>query len=90
MNAVTLGPLAFATDRLAAILGIMVFLAVGTFLARRHDGRLGPWSTTAVLAGLIAARAVHVLVHIESFLEEPWRVFFVWQGDRVPGRGVAG
>ena len=90
MNAVTLGPLAFATDRLAAILGIMVFLAVGTFLARRHDGRLGPWSTTAVLAGLIAARAVHVLVHIESFLEEPWRVFFVWQGGFSWGGAMIG
>lgn len=80
MNAVTLGPLAFATDRLAVILGITVFLAVGALLARRHDGRLGPWTTTAVLAGLIAARAAHVLVHIDSFMEEPWRAFFVWQG----------
>lgn len=80
MNAVTLGPLAFATDRLAAILGIMVFVSVGSWLARRHDGRLGLWTTAAVVVGLIAARAFHVLVHIDSFMDEPWRAFYVWQG----------
>jgi thiol-disulfide isomerase/thioredoxin len=90
MNAVTLGPLAFATDRLAAIFGTMVFLAVGSFLARRRDGRLGPWITTAVLAGLIGARAVHVLIHIGSFLDEPWRAFFVWQGGFSGVGGMTG
>ncbi|MFH1340466.1 MAG: TlpA disulfide reductase family protein [Pseudomonadota bacterium] len=80
MNVITLGPLALASDRLAAILGIMVFLVVGSLLAARYDRRLAPWTTTAVLSGLIAARAAHVLFHIDSFMDEPWRVAYVWQG----------
>lgn len=80
MNVVTLGPFAFAPDRLAAILGILVFVGLGSWLAGRHDRRLGPWTTAAVLSGLIAARALHVLVHIDSFRHEPWRALYVWQG----------
>ncbi|MBC7283270.1 TlpA disulfide reductase family protein [Hoeflea sp.] len=80
MNVMTLGPLAFATDKLAAILGIMVFLVVGSLLAARYDRRLAPWTTSAVVSGLLAARAAHVLSHIDSFMEEPWRAVYVWQG----------
>lgn len=80
MNVVTLGPLAFASDRLAAIISIFAFLALGSWLAHRYDKRLAPWTTAAVLSGLIAARALHVLLHIDSFLSEPWRALYVWQG----------
>ncbi|KPF61067.1 TlpA disulfide reductase family protein [Rhizobium sp. AAP116] len=80
MDVVTLGPLAFASDRLAAIIGIFVFLGVGSFLARRYDTRLAPWTTAALLSGLIAARALHVLMYLDSFLTEPWRALYVWQG----------
>ncbi|MDZ7872861.1 MAG: TlpA disulfide reductase family protein [Rhizobium sp.] len=80
MDVVTLGPLAFASDRLAAIIGFFVFLGVGSWLARRYDTRLAPWTTAALLSGLIAARALHVLMHLDSFLTEPWRALYVWQG----------
>lgn len=80
MGVVTLGPLAFASDRLAAIIGIFVFLGLGSWLSRRYDKRLAPWSTAALLSGLVAARALHVLLHLDSFLDEPWRAFYVWQG----------
>ncbi|MCZ4088780.1 prolipoprotein diacylglyceryl transferase family protein [Sinorhizobium psoraleae] len=80
MNAVAIGPFAFSADRFSAIAGMIVFMAVGSLLAARIDNRLGIWTTAAVLSGIIGARAAHVLIHAESFLQEPWRVLAMWQG----------
>lgn len=80
MNAVSIGPLAFDVERLAAILGIGAFVALASLLSSRVDSRLGPWSTMTLVLGLIGARAGHVLAHWESFLAEPWRILAFWQG----------
>lgn len=79
MNAVTLGPFVLATDRAAALIGVAVFLIVGAIFTRRGSC-LAKWTTTALLWGFIGARVLHVLNHVDSFLSEPWRILFVWQG----------
>ncbi|KAF0096493.1 MAG: redoxin domain-containing protein [Rhodospirillaceae bacterium] len=80
MQAVSIGPFIFAGDRLAAIVGIGVFMIVTTILAVRVDRRFGSWSTLVLVAGLVAARLGHVIEHAGSFAAEPLRIFAVWQG----------
>ncbi|WP_454748230.1 prolipoprotein diacylglyceryl transferase family protein [Ciceribacter selenitireducens] len=80
MNAISIGPLVFDVERLAAILGIGVFVTLASLLSSRADSRLGPWSTMTLVLGLIGARAGHVLPHLESFSVEPWHILAFWQG----------
>ncbi len=80
MQAVSVGPLVFAGDRLAAIVGIGAFMAVTSILSSRLDPRIGRWSTWALIAGLISARLGHVIENAASFATEPWRILAVWQG----------
>lgn len=80
MGAVTVGPLMFAAERLAAVAGIAAFLVVATLISLRAGPQLATWAWRAMLIGLVAARVGHVLVHWPNFVEEPLRVFAVWQG----------
>jgi len=80
MQAVSIGPLIFAGDRLAAIVGIGAFMAVTSILSSRLDPRIGRWSSWALIAGLITARLGHVIENAASFAAEPWRILAVWQG----------
>ncbi|HWJ87710.1 MAG TPA: TlpA disulfide reductase family protein [Pelagibacterium sp.] len=88
MNAVAIGPLVFAPDRFAAILAIAAFLFLGEILSSKVDRRFSPWSWGAVVAFIVGARAGHVVMHAESFLAEPLRVFFLWQGGFLIPAGV--
>lgn len=80
MEVVTIGPLVFAADRFAAILGIGAFLLAASAVAARQDKQLGSWAIAAVLIGVGAARTGHVIEHLDSFAGEPLRAFAVWQG----------
>ncbi|MGH6760801.1 MAG: prolipoprotein diacylglyceryl transferase family protein [Phyllobacterium sp.] len=80
MNAISVGPLVFATDRFAAILAIVAFLIVNEVLARKVDDRFSAWGWKAVIAFIAGARLGHVAWHAESFMAEPLRAFFIWQG----------
>lgn len=80
MNAVAIGPLMLAGDRLAAIIGIAAFMIVSAILSGQIDSGIRRWSNQALIAGLIAARAGHVIEHLDNFLAEPWRILAVWQG----------
>ena len=89
MAALTLGPLVFAGDRLAAIVAIVVFLGVAAILTGRVDERLGNWSLTVVPIGIIAARLGHVVLYWETFAPEPLRVFSIWEGGFAGLAGLA-
>lgn len=80
MNAVSLGPLVMAADRFAAVLGIFVFMIVAGLVARRAGKRLQSWSWWVLGSAIIAARLGHVVVHWNSFAQEPLRILAVWQG----------
>lgn len=90
MNAVAIGPFAFSADRFSVIVGLVVFMLIGSLLAARVDNRLGSVTTTATLLGVVGARAGHVLAHAESFLQEPLRVLAIWQGGFSPTGGLLG
>lgn len=88
MNAVAIGPLVFAPDRFAAILAIAAFLFLSEILARKVDQRFSSWAWGATLAFILGARAGHVIKHGESFLAEPLRAFYIWQGGFMIEAGV--
>ncbi|NUS68925.1 MAG: TlpA family protein disulfide reductase [Ensifer adhaerens] len=90
MNAVAIGPFAFSADRFSVIAGLIVFMFVGSLLAARIHNRLGTFTTAATLFGVVGARAGHVLIHAESFLQEPLRVLAIWQGGFSPTGGLLG
>jgi len=89
MNAVAIGPFVFAPDRFAAILAIAAFLALSEILARKVDQRLSVWAWGATIAFIVGARAGHVIQHAGSFLAEPLRVLYIWQGGFMIAAGVA-
>ncbi|ORE99199.1 TlpA disulfide reductase family protein [Aurantimonas sp. 22II-16-19i] len=80
MTALTLGPLVFAGERLAAVIAIVVFLAISAILSARLDARIGGWSMAALVVGVVAARIGHVLLHLPGFAADPWRIPMIWQG----------
>ena len=84
MDAIAIGPLVFSIDRFAALAAVAVFLLAAWGLARRlgpdQGARLDRWAWRSVLLGALAGRAVHVVVHWDSFAPEPWRVVAFWQG----------
>ncbi|MEZ0168254.1 prolipoprotein diacylglyceryl transferase family protein [Microvirga sp. TS319] len=90
MQVVSFGPLVFAGDRLAAIMGIGAFMAATSILSSRLDPRIGRWSIWTLLVGLITARLGHVFENAASFMTELWRIFAVWQGGLSWPWGVAG
>lgn len=88
MNAVAIGPLVFAPDRFAAILAIAGFLLLSEIFARKIDHRFSSWGWGATIAFIVGARAGHVIKHGESFLTEPLRLFYIWQGGFIIAAGV--
>ncbi|MFC4171600.1 prolipoprotein diacylglyceryl transferase family protein [Microvirga sp. GCM10011540] len=90
MQPVSIGPLVFAGDRLAAVVGIGAFMIATAILSSRLDPRIGRWSTWALIAGLVAARLGHVIENAASFAAEPWRILAVWQGGFSWPWGAAG
>ncbi|MCF3932940.1 TlpA family protein disulfide reductase [Acuticoccus sp. M5D2P5] len=90
MTAVTIGPLVFAGDRLAAVAGIAAFLTAAFVLSLALDRRIASWASGALLAGLLAARLGHVALHYDAFAREPLRAFMVWQGGFSLAAGLAG
>lgn len=89
MNAVAIGPLVFAPDRFAAILAIAAFLLASEILARKIDGRFSAWAWGSIVVFIVGARFGHVLQHLDSFLVEPMRIFYMWQGGFAIGIGIA-
>tara|TARA_R110002051_G_scaffold154334_1_gene226531 strand:- start:193 stop:987 length:795 start_codon:yes stop_codon:yes gene_type:complete len=80
MNAISLGPLVLSGDRLAILVGVVVFLLGAGLLASRVSARFNGWSTVAVLAGLAGARLAHVVANWSYFADDPLRAAAVWQG----------
>lgn len=80
MQAVTLGPLVFAADRLAVITGVFVFLTCSSVAARRLAPSLARWSSWAAVMAFIGTRLWHVAAHAGNFADDPLRAVSFWQG----------
>jgi len=77
---VTLGPLAFATDRLLALAGIALFLILMDVIGRKSRQQTARPAWTAIIAGVIVARLAFVWVHRQAFADDWFSAFAIWQG----------
>ncbi len=76
---IRIGPLALAGDRALVALVLLAGLVVAELLARRR-GRDADWAWSAVVVGLVVARAAWVALHPASYLARPLEILYVWQG----------
>ncbi len=87
----SLGPLAIAGERLAALLAIWGFLAGIGIIARRwalpHPARIA-WLATG--AGLVMARAAFIAAHARIYADDPLSALALWQGGFLLWPGIAG
>ncbi|WP_417580693.1 prolipoprotein diacylglyceryl transferase family protein [Pelagibacterium sp.] len=80
----------FTADRFAAILGIAGFFIAMLVVGRLLKRPASDLAISVILSGIVGARLVHILVHAESFMAEPLRVFYVWQGGFNVWGGILG
>ncbi|WP_225883585.1 prolipoprotein diacylglyceryl transferase [Sphingomonas aliaeris] len=73
-----------AVDRGLAVLCIVVFLGLTTLAGRFRFPRVSTVATSAIVAGLVAARISYVAAHWASYVEAPLSIFAVWQGASPP------
>ena len=91
MNAINIGPLVLAYDRLVILISLALFLALAEWIARRREGpRFSIWAWNAVTAGLVAARLGYVFTHLSIYLQDPLNIFYVWQGGFSSWWGLLG
>lgn len=86
---VQIGPLAFAIERLLAVAGVFAFLAIGSLVETRTDGRVSAATWAAVIAGLVVARVGYVLRNWQAYALAPDEVLYVWQGGFLALPGIA-
>ncbi|MCC2603607.1 TlpA disulfide reductase family protein [Sphingopyxis yananensis] len=89
-QAIEVGPLTLAYDRLLAVLFIWLFLALAARWGRgaeRQGMEAAAWWALGV--GIVAARLGYVAQNSAAFGAQPWTIFAVWQGGFSVGWGVA-
>ena len=89
-SAIAIGPLMMAVDRGLAVLCIVVFLGLTTLAGRFRFPRVSTVATSAIVAGLVAARIGYVAAHWASYVEAPLSIFAVWQGGFSAITGIIG
>lgn len=83
MLTVTLGPLALPATPLLLLLAFLAATALAAWLSRAQASQRARVDTTlwlALAAGLLAARAVHLLRHAEAYSAMPWAMLDVRDG----------
>lgn len=89
MDAISLGPLMLATDRLYLMVAVVAFFlgAEGLrVLVKRRGGQaeLGAALNLSFWSGLIGGRLFFVLQHWSSYQEQWWTVLYFWQPGYSP------
>lgn len=87
-STLSLGPLAFATDRLLAVGLLLAFLFVVDRILIAENSRAAPATGIAIVAGLVVARVAYVVLHWEAYAVDPWAVFAFWQGGFTASAGL--
>jgi phosphatidylglycerol:prolipoprotein diacylglycerol transferase len=83
LPSLTLGPITIQSFGVLSALGILL----ATLLAQLAAKRLGrdpavilDFSVVGVLAGVVGGHLVHLFFYHPEELEDPWRIFRVWEG----------
>ena len=86
---ISIGPLALALERLGALVAFGLFLGGSRWVERRAGGSAERKAFTAVIAGMIAARAGFVIGNWSAFARHPLDMLAFWQGGFSWISGVA-
>jgi prolipoprotein diacylglyceryl transferase len=93
-NSLDIGPLELRAYGLAIAVGVVAAVAIAQRRWRRAGGdpeAISAIAMWAVPAGLVGARAWHVLTDWQKFRGRWWEAFAVWQGGLgIPGGLIAG
>jgi prolipoprotein diacylglyceryl transferase len=93
-TSIHIGPLELRAYGLAIALGVAAAVAIAQRRWRRAGGDpndIGSLATWAVPAGLVGARAWHVMTDWQKFRGQWHEVLFIWQGGLgIPGGLIAG
>jgi len=80
VGAIAIGPLMLSTQHFAAVMGALAFIAVASILSAKVDSRLQSWASLVILAFPLGARIGHIIQYRADFIQEPMRIFAVWEG----------
>ena len=84
---VHLGPLALASDRLAAVAAVWLFITVASHRYFAGEGTRAV--AVSALVGFLVARLAYAAMHAADFGKEPLAIIKVWQGGFVPLAGIS-
>lgn len=87
-STVSLGPLAFATDRLLAVFLLLGFLFLVDRILVAEKSKVSPATGMAIVAGLIMARLAFVALHWKAYAVDPWTALAFWQGGFTAWAGL--
>tara|TARA_B100000678_G_scaffold234621_1_gene203885 strand:+ start:2461 stop:3261 length:801 start_codon:yes stop_codon:yes gene_type:complete len=87
-STLSLGPFAFATDRLLAVALLLAFLFLVDRILVAEKGRATAATGMAVLVGVVAARVAYVAIHWDAYAVDPWTVLAFWQGGFIAWVGL--
>lgn len=83
MDAIALGPLLLALDRLPGLFAIIVLVILAERFDRRFPG-LGRWGWQTLVIAVLAGRLGHALPHVDAYAQAPWTVLYFWQPGYAP------
>ena len=94
MLTINLGPLALAVPHVLMLVSLFIAMLTGWWVGRRSERNPEQQLFRLLLVALLVARLAFVLVYVEHFRDEPWRVidirdsgFIAWPGLVVAGLG---
>jgi len=85
MLSLSAGPLVTTPHRLFFLLALAVAVLVGWLYGRRGRVDVQPVLTQMLIGGLLAARAIFVLIYFDEYREKPWGILdmrdggFLWE-----------
>ena len=91
MLTINLGPLALAVPHVLMLVSLFIAMLTGWWVGRRSERNPEQQLFRLLLVALLVARLAFVLVYVEHFRDEPWRVIDIRDGGFIawPGLVVA-
>lgn len=83
-----IGPFLFPPLVFATLIGVLVLMIITAILTRRVHSQFDQWLWIVLVCMGLSARFGFVMRHWESFSQEPWRIFYIWQGGFEPIWGL--
>lgn len=88
MLTINLGPLALAVPHVLMLVSLFIAMLTGWWVGRRSERNPEQQLFRLLLVALLVARLAFVLVYVEHFRDEPWRVIDIRDGGFIAWPGL--